>query len=124
MWLFLQDYSIAESFVVTLKTECFGGLIVPTKAAAKLMVFDYIETFYNRRPRHRALGYRSPLQFEEQLISLAQRGLFWGRRTGGETCLERQVGSSRLGCEQLQRVVQAPGNNPVESAQTFTSTLQ
>ena len=28
-----------------LKTECFGGSIPPTKKAAKLMIFDYIETF-------------------------------------------------------------------------------
>jgi transposase InsO family protein len=54
------DNAIAESFVATLKVECFGGLIPPSKAAAKLMVFDYIKTFYNRHRRHSALGYRSP----------------------------------------------------------------
>ena len=36
---------LAESFVATLKTECFGGSIPPTKKAARLMIFDYIETF-------------------------------------------------------------------------------
>jgi transposase InsO family protein len=50
----------AESFVATLKTECFAGQIPATKAAAKLMVFDYIETFYNPRRRHSSLGYLSP----------------------------------------------------------------
>ena len=39
------DNALAESFVATLKTECFGGSIPPTKKAAKLMIFDYIETF-------------------------------------------------------------------------------
>jgi transposase InsO family protein len=29
------DNALAESFVATLKSECFGGLIPPTKAAAK-----------------------------------------------------------------------------------------
>ena len=58
------DNALAESFVATLKTECFGELIPPTKHAAKLMIFDYIETFYNRRRRHSALQYRSPLDFE------------------------------------------------------------
>ncbi len=43
------DNALAESFVATLKTECFGGSIPATKAAAKLMVFDYIESFSNRR---------------------------------------------------------------------------
>ena len=55
---------MAESFVATLKVECFADSIPPTKAAARLMIFDYIETFYNPRRRHSALGYRSPAQFE------------------------------------------------------------
>jgi hypothetical protein len=33
--------ALAESFVATLKTECFADSIPPTKAAAKLMIFDY-----------------------------------------------------------------------------------
>lgn len=63
------DNALAESFVATLKTECFGDKIPPTKAAARLMIFDYIETFYNPRRRHSALGYCSPLQFEKDLAS-------------------------------------------------------
>ncbi len=59
-----HDNALAESFVATLKTECFGDSIPATKAAAKLMIFDYIETFYNPRRRHSALAYRSPQQFE------------------------------------------------------------
>ena len=62
------DNALAESFVATLKTECFGDLIPPTRAAAELMAFDYIESFYNRRRRHSSLGYRSPLDFEKQMF--------------------------------------------------------
>jgi transposase InsO family protein len=62
------DNAMAESFVATLKTECFGNSIPPTKAAAKTMVFDYIETFYNPRRRHSSLGYLSPLDFEKQMF--------------------------------------------------------
>ena len=62
------DNALAESFVATLKTECFGNAIPPTRAAAQLMAFDYIETFYNRRRRHSSLGYRSPLDFEKQMF--------------------------------------------------------
>ena len=62
------DNALAESFVATLKTECFGDSIPPNRAAAALMAFDYIETFYNPHRRHSALGYRSPLNFEKQLF--------------------------------------------------------
>lgn len=58
------DNALAESFVATLKAECLAGCIPPTKAAAKLMIFDYIESFYNRTRRHSSLNYLSPLQFE------------------------------------------------------------
>jgi transposase InsO family protein len=61
------DNALAESFVATLKTECFGNFVPPTRAAAKLLLFDYIETFYNTHRRHSSLGYRSPLDFEKQI---------------------------------------------------------
>ena len=62
------DNAMAESFVATLKAECFGEAIPPTRAAAKLMAFDSIESFYNPRRRHSSLGYRSPLEFENSLV--------------------------------------------------------
>lgn len=58
------DNAIMESFWATLKTECFGSFIPQTKQQAKLMLFDYIESFYNRVRLHSSLGYRSPLEFE------------------------------------------------------------
>lgn len=61
------DNAIMESFWATLKTECFGSYIPKTKAEAHLMIFDYIETFYNTRRLHSSLGYTSPQQFEEHL---------------------------------------------------------
>jgi transposase InsO family protein len=61
------DNALAESFVATLKSECLNGEVPPTRAAASLLVFDHIETFYNPHRRHSALGYRSPLQFEKQM---------------------------------------------------------
>jgi putative transposase len=67
------DNALAESFVATLKTECFGEAIPQTKAAAKLMAFDYIESFYNRRRRHSSLGYQSPADFEKTLFPPNQK---------------------------------------------------
>jgi transposase InsO family protein len=34
----------------------------------RVAVFEYIETFYNSRRRHSALGYLSPMEYEEVTI--------------------------------------------------------
>ena len=60
------DNALAESFFATLKTECFGVAQPATRAQAQLMVFDYIETFYNPKRLHSALDYKSPVDFENQ----------------------------------------------------------
>lgn len=59
------DNALAESFMATLKTECFEQTPA-TLAQAELQLFDYIETFYNPRRLHSALGYTSPVDFENQ----------------------------------------------------------
>ena len=59
------DNALAESFMATFKTECFDQT-PSSRADAKLQVFDYIETFYNPRRLHSALGYQSPVEFENQ----------------------------------------------------------
>lgn len=61
------DNAMMESFFATLKTECFGRFIPPTRATARLMLFDYIEGFYNTHRRHSSLGDRSPLEFEQSI---------------------------------------------------------
>ena len=49
-------------------TECFANSLPPTPAAAELMAFDYLETFYNPHRRHSSLGDRSPLAFEKEMF--------------------------------------------------------
>ena len=41
------------------------------KLAAKTAIFDYLETFYNTRRLHSALGYVSPADFERDRIGEA-----------------------------------------------------
>jgi len=65
------DNAVAESFFATLKWELLARYQWPTRAAAKTAIFEYIEAWYNRRRRHSALGYLSPLQYEHQLLSSA-----------------------------------------------------
>lgn len=58
------DNAFAESFFASLKTELPGdGLPFESPHLARTTIFDYIETFYNRRRRHSSLGMRSPHDF-------------------------------------------------------------
>jgi len=58
------DNAAMESFFHSLKTECVGFEDYKTRAEARSSLFDYIELFYNRKRRHSALKYRSPMAFE------------------------------------------------------------
>lgn len=61
------DNAAMESFWSTLKTETDLDAAIPiSRRAAELIVFDYIETFYNPKRRHSSLGYLSPVAFENQ----------------------------------------------------------
>ena len=63
------DNAAMESFWSTLKTETGLDEATPiSRRAAELIVFDYIETFYNPKRRHSSLGYLSPVAFEKQTI--------------------------------------------------------
>jgi transposase InsO family protein len=60
------DNAVAESFFHTLKTELVHRMRFGTRRDAHAAIFEYIEGFYNRRRRHSALGYKTPLEFEEE----------------------------------------------------------
>jgi len=55
------DNACAESFFKTLKWELDILDRKHTKQEVKTGVFEYIEMYYNRRRRHSALGYATPL---------------------------------------------------------------
>ncbi|RZK34868.1 MAG: IS3 family transposase, partial [Hymenobacter sp.] len=61
------DNAVAESFFKTLKAECIYQHKLETKQQAALLIFEYIEIWYNRKRLHSALGYISPQDFEKQL---------------------------------------------------------
>jgi putative transposase len=65
------DNAMAESFVSTLKAELGSNLRFPSRQAAKTSIFEYLETFYNTRRLHSALGYMSPADLEEGRIGEA-----------------------------------------------------
>jgi len=63
------DNAAMESFWSTLKTEGLQDKDFSTQQEAELAIFDYIETFYNPRRLHSALGYQSPVDFELELLN-------------------------------------------------------
>ena len=54
------DNAPMESFFGTLKGELVHHCVYHTRNEARVDVFSYIESFYNRHRRHSALDYRSP----------------------------------------------------------------
>jgi putative transposase len=62
------DNAAMESFWSTLKTELIHQSAFQDLADARLALFDYIETFYNRKRLHSALGFKSPVEFEQELM--------------------------------------------------------
>ena len=58
------DNATMESFWATLKLELIYRHGFETRAQAKTLIFNYIETFYNRQRTHSALDYHSPVDFE------------------------------------------------------------
>ena len=59
------DNAPMESFFGTLKTE-MGASVYADQAAATSAVFDYIERFSHCQRRHSALGYLTPVAYEQQ----------------------------------------------------------
>jgi putative transposase len=65
------DNAVAESFFATLKTELVYERRWATRLALRNALFEYIETFYNRRRLHSALDYRTPAEVEAEYRTAA-----------------------------------------------------
>jgi putative transposase len=63
--LFREAYTIAESFFKTIKVEWIYGHNFKNREQAQLSIFEWIESWYNRRRRHSALGYQTIEEFEK-----------------------------------------------------------
>ena len=58
------DNALCESFFATLECELLDHRRFQTQAEARLVVFEYLEGWYNPHRRHSALGYESPINYE------------------------------------------------------------
>jgi putative transposase len=61
------DNAQAESFFSRFKAELVENGIFESVEDARSEVFGYIEGYYNRIRLHSSLGYKSPMQFENEL---------------------------------------------------------
>ena len=59
------DNAVAESFFKTIKVEWIYGQSFINQEHAQLSIFEWIESWYNRKRRHSALGYKTMEEFNE-----------------------------------------------------------
>jgi putative transposase len=64
------DNAMIESFFATLECELLAQRRFRTHAEARVVVFEWLEVFYNRQRRHSALGYVAPVVYEQLGITL------------------------------------------------------
>jgi hypothetical protein len=65
------DNAISESFVASLKCELLYGHRFPSREAARIEIFNYIEGFCYRVRRHSSLGHLSPDDYEQATMEEA-----------------------------------------------------
>ena len=59
-----RDNAVAESFFKTIKVEWIYAQKYTNQEQAQLSIFEWIESWYNRRRRHSAIGYQTIEEFE------------------------------------------------------------
>ena len=65
------DNAVAESFWARMQTELLNRQRWDTRVELANAIFEYIEGFHNRRRRHSALGWQTPIEFETTPINQA-----------------------------------------------------
>jgi len=64
-----DDNAVMEAFFSTAKSEL--GERSGSHGETKMLLFDYIEVFYNQRRRHSSVGRMSPAAFERKMTQAA-----------------------------------------------------
>lgn len=65
------DNAVVESFFATLTKELLQDRSFATRGQASREVFEFIEIWYNRQRRHSTLGYRTPVEFETNVLKVS-----------------------------------------------------
>ncbi len=66
------DNAMCESFFATLECELLDRRRFRSHAEARMVVFEFIEGWYNPRRRHSAIGYLSPINYERNQLPPAR----------------------------------------------------
>lgn len=62
------DNAVVESFFATLTKELLVDGLFDSRLQASRELFEFIEIWYNRQRRHSSLGYRTPAEYEDELL--------------------------------------------------------
>ena len=131
-----HDNAMCESFFATLECELLDRRRFASQAQARMAVFTFIEGFYNPVRLHSALGYRSPVRYEQEMradpssagtSSLHQSGatpvsqVKRSRIRAGTDCPPARVKPARL---QAVFDLMADERRPVTASQTLQGSLR
>ena len=61
------DNAVVESFFATVTKELLVDGVFATRDDARRQLFHFIEIWYNRQRRHSALGFRTPMDFANEI---------------------------------------------------------
>lgn len=61
------DNAVVESFWARMQTELLNRQRWNTRIELANAIFEYIEAFHNRRRRHSALNWQTPIEFEKTI---------------------------------------------------------
>ena len=59
------DNAVIESFWARMQTELLDRKQWSTRMELANAIFEYLEIFHNRRRRHSALGWHTPIEYEK-----------------------------------------------------------
>ena len=65
------DNAMAESFFATLEREVLNRRRFRSQAEARMVIFQWLEGWYNPHRRHSSLGYLSPINYERRMLPRA-----------------------------------------------------
>lgn len=103
------DKALAESFFGTLECELLERTRFPSRQAARMVLFEWLETWYNRRRRHSSLEMLAPIEFErrwqQQQAAISQLATVHGSgstsRTAPSSSYEVVVSTGKSDCTAL-----------------------